>query len=81
MSLFFLLALALEGVRGFKRVVIVMAVMGVYAALDEITQQFVSRSPALADWCADMIGAGLAVLLWQIAAAIRERSKRAIRQA
>lgn len=41
----------------------VLTAIGVYGAVDELTQQFVpTRSPDVLDWFADMLGASLGIL-------------------
>jgi VanZ family protein len=37
-------------------VVVTLAALGVFAALDEWTQAWVGRQPGLDDWCADVVG-------------------------
>lgn len=41
-------------------------IFGVYAALDELTQPLVARDAEVLDWCADMAGTavGLLVAAW-----------------
>lgn len=43
-----------------------LMIVGVYAALDELTQPLVARDAEVLDWCADMVGtaAGLLVAAW-----------------
>jgi VanZ family protein len=50
-----------------------LAVLVLYAALDEWLQGFIGRSAALTDWLADVLGAVLvlAVLEWRRRAAAR----------
>lgn len=57
----FWLSLTAYGVRGWRRVVTVICVMIIYAAIDETTQGWVRRDPDMGDWTADVIGALLAV--------------------
>jgi VanZ family protein len=72
----FLLTLAGYRVRTFWRVLIVLAVMAVYAALDEHTQPFFGRTCDLLDWENDMIGTAIAVVMWEIIlAAFRKKSR------
>ena len=63
---FFLLTLAAHGVRSARRAVLVICVLAVYAALDEVTQELVNRYASLDDWLADVVGAVAAVILWEI---------------
>jgi VanZ family protein len=47
-----------SGVPGMRRVVTLLAMIGVFAAFDEWHQQFIpGRSTEVADWMADMAGA------------------------
>ena len=64
----FLLTLVGYRVRPLWRVLIVLAVMAVYAALDEITQPLppFGRTCDLHDWKNDMIGTAIAVAIWEI---------------
>lgn len=52
-----------------------LAVIAIYGALDELTQALVERGTDVADWIADMLGAGfaLALLEWRRRAAVRVR--------
>jgi VanZ family protein len=52
----FWLALAAYGVGARRRIALVIGIMAAYAAVDEITQGLVGRSPAVSDWFADVVG-------------------------
>ena len=72
----FLLTLVSFRTRTLPRMLLVIAVMAAYAALDENTQPFFGRSCELRDWVNDMIGTTIAVALWEIAFwAMRRRQK------
>lgn len=55
-----------HGHRRLRRVLLVLALMTIYAAVDEITQPLVNRYAAWSDWFADVFGAVAAVLVWEI---------------
>ena len=59
---FWLTMLAFGSARS-HRVVVIVSVMTIYAALDEITQPLVNRYAARDDWLADIIGVIAAVVL------------------
>ena len=59
----FLLALAAFNVRTMRRSIIVLAVMALYAALDERTQPLVNRVCDVRDWYADMAGSIIVVIV------------------
>lgn len=40
-------------------IMMTMLLVGAFGALDEWHQQFVNRTPAVADWLADLTGAGV----------------------
>jgi VanZ family protein len=54
-------ALAAYGTAAGRRMGVAIVVMAVYAAVDEITQGLVRRSPAVSDWLMDIIGTLCAV--------------------
>jgi VanZ family protein len=58
----FMITLISYGVRRLNRIVLVVAVMMIYGALDEYTQQFFHRTTDIKDWCADMIGLAASVV-------------------
>jgi VanZ family protein len=60
----FLLACTLAGRRPLTlaTAAIVLAIIAVYGATDELTQPFFGRSAELSDWAADMTGAMLGLL-------------------
>ena len=59
----FWLTMVAFGSARLHRVVVIVSVMTIYAALDEITQRLVkNRYPALDDWLADIVGAIVAVV-------------------
>lgn len=59
----FLLMLAAFNVRAMWRSLVVLAVMALYAALDERTQPLVNRVCDVRDWYADMAGSTIAVIV------------------
>lgn len=62
----FTLAQAAYGIRHWQRVLLTLSIMVAYAAMDESTQVYVNRVPEVADWLADVCGAGLATVLWEV---------------
>ncbi len=58
--------LAAFGRRRRTRVGLVLTVLPVYAALDELTQPYFQRSCDLTDWCFDLIGAVCALVLAEV---------------
>jgi len=40
--------------------------MTLYASFDEITQGFFNRHTAFTDWLADLVGAGLAIVIVEL---------------
>lgn len=61
----FILAMAAFRRNPIRRMLLSLFVMMVYAAIDEYTQQFFGRSPALFDWTIDTIGTVVAIILWE----------------
>ena len=55
------LALAACGTQPARRIAVTLAVLAVYAVVDEATQPLVGRTAALSDWFADMVGTAAAV--------------------
>jgi hypothetical protein len=75
----FVLALWARRVRPLHRVTLAWWVLAAYAALDELTQPFVGRTAAWADWLADLVGIVAAVViiegvLW-LRGRLRERGR------
>jgi VanZ family protein len=66
----FWLTLSLHGRRRLGRIAIILLVMPVYAALDELTQPWFLRTADVHDWLADMIGALCALTILELAAAV-----------
>ena len=69
----FLLALTVRNMAAFRRVLVAVFAMALYGAFDEITQPLVNRSASWNDWFADMGGAALAVVAWELLIAMRSR--------
>jgi VanZ family protein len=61
----FWLTLIAYGMQGWRRAVMVLGVMILYAAIDEKTQGWFHRDPDVADWLADAIGTVAAVIVWE----------------
>ena len=59
----FLMALASSGLGTVRRAVLALAILSAYAAVDEITQPLVDRSPDPVDWGADVVGALAAAIV------------------
>ena len=51
--------------RRLRRVLLVLVLMTIYAAVDELTQPLVNRYAAWSDWFADVFGAAAAMLVWE----------------
>ena len=66
-----LMTLTAYRVAPLRRIPFVIAVSVIYAGLDELTQPLVNRSAELGDWLADLTGAAAAVILWEVAQAMR----------
>jgi len=62
----FVLSLAAFDVGCLKRLLIVAVGLALYAAMDERTQPYFGRACELRDWFNDMIGTGVALVLWEI---------------
>lgn len=62
---FFWLTLAAYGVGLGRRVLLGLAVLAAYGALDELTQPIFGRSADSLDFLADMLGASAALLAWE----------------
>ena len=76
----FLLALSAYRLPRGKRVVLVLGVMMIYAAIDELTQSLVARRPDPADWLADLAGTAAAIVACEAilhVLSLRARSKQA----
>ena len=65
--------LATRGMPRRRRVAVVLAAFAVYGAFDEITQPLFGRSADTIDWLADMLGAAVAVAVWELSFAIVRR--------
>lgn len=65
LSSWFILTVVAFGISLKRRVLLVLFVMMVYAALDEYTQQFFGRSTDLADWITDTSATVVAIILWE----------------
>jgi len=74
LGVLFWLTLAAYGVRGLRRIVLVICIMMVYAAVDETTQAWVNRDPDLHDWMADVLGAAIAVAVLEILRLVTRRA-------
>ncbi len=48
-----------------RRIALVVSVMALYAAFDEITQPMFNRYGDIMDWYADMVGMIAAVIVWE----------------
>lgn len=72
----FWLSLAGYGVRTRRRVLLVVCVMIVYAAVDEKTQGWVNRNPDVLDWLADAVGTVLAVGALETLRAVGRKARR-----
>lgn len=51
--------------RTWRRVVIAAVILACYAAIDEATQPFFNRYGTLEDWQADLLGAAIAIVVWE----------------
>jgi VanZ family protein len=65
LSSWFILTLAAFQVPRFRRILIVLFVMMLYAALDEYTQQFFGRTMMFHDWVVDTIATTISMLFWE----------------
>jgi VanZ family protein len=65
LSSWFILAVAGFWPKPIHRLLLVLSVMMVYAALDEYTQQFFGRSTDLEDWITDTVATIVALALWE----------------
>ena len=73
----FHLALAARGVARRRRVAILIGVLAVYGALDEITQPLwpIHRHASFGDWLADLGGAVAAAIVWELVLHVRQRRR------
>ena len=74
---FFLLTLIARGKPRPRRIILVVAVMAVYGAFDELTQPIVNRTAAWGDWFADVAGTILAIVIIEIVLLLKRRSSSA----
>jgi VanZ family protein len=65
LSSWFILTLAAFGTKPAQRILLVIAVMTVYGAVDEYTQQFFGRSTELKDWLTDTTATIVSLILWE----------------
>jgi VanZ family protein len=62
----FWITLAAYGIRRNSRVLMVICIVTIYAALDESTQGWVNRNPDVVDWTFDVLGTIVAVTVLEI---------------
>ena len=62
----FVLSLIAYRASVLHRVLLAISVMTLYASFDEITQGFFNRHTAFTDWLADLVGAGLAIVIVEL---------------
>ena len=62
----FLITLIIYGVSRTARDIMVLLILAVYGAFDELTQPIVGRTAALGDWFADIGGAMLAIAIVEL---------------
>ncbi|HDZ21778.1 hypothetical protein LCGC14_0454520 [marine sediment metagenome] len=62
-----LLTLLAHGRCFRRRTITAVAVMAVYATVDEYTQPLFGREAALAEWSANLVGAALAIVIFELA--------------
>ena len=67
--------LAAVRLRPARRDVIVLCVMTLYGAFDEITQTFVGRHASVGDWIADSLGAIAAVIVIELVLSLPARRR------
>lgn len=61
--------LALGGKATISRLLLLLAVLAIYAGIDEWLQQFVNRHTDINDWLADLSGAAIGIAaLWALQA-------------
>ncbi len=60
-----------HGFEAHRRAASVLAGLGAYAAIDELTQPLVRRHAAWGDWAADLIGAAVAVIVAELLLRLR----------
>ena len=60
-----------------KKLIVIITILPIYAALDELTQPIVNRHASISDWLADVVGVVLAMAVCEIIAAIIRRLRRA----
>ena len=70
-----LLTCASRGRPRWTRVLLTLALLAAYGAVDEITQPLVNRTAAFADWLADIGGAAAATLLIELALTLAARRR------
>lgn len=61
--------------RAGRRAIMVISILAVYGAFDEITQPLVNRCAAWGDWFADVIGVLIAVVLLEIICRVARRTR------
>ncbi len=73
-----LITMAVHGMGRLRHAIVLICVIVIYAALDEITQAIVNRDPAFDDWLADTAGAATGIILAAVAfrAFVRWRRRR-----
>ena len=62
LSVLFGLTLVAHNVAPVRCAVLILGVMAIYGAVDELTQPLVNRHASWEDWLADMVGAAAAVV-------------------
>ena len=70
-----LLTCASRGRPRWTRVLLTLALLAAYGAVDEITQPLVNRTAAFADWLADIGGTAAATLLIELALTLAARRR------
>jgi VanZ family protein len=70
-----LLTLASRGKPRWTRVLLTLALLAAYGAVDEITQPLVNRTAAFTDWLADIAGTAAAVIIIELALTLTARHR------
>jgi len=73
-----LVVLSAYGVRGWLRMGLAACALTIYAAVDESTQPLFNRYAAMEDWFADIAGAGVAIVVWELLAALVRYRQRVV---
>jgi VanZ family protein len=65
LSSWFILTLVAFNISPLRRIITVLLIMTIYAAIDEYTQQFFGRGTSLLEWFIDTCATIVALVIWE----------------